>query len=141
MRVTMLLADAAQVVDNKLYVLGGGWSVTGPGPTPFAIALKIEVPWDQANRRHQIEIRLLDADGRLVSLPGLEGQGLIIAGEFEVGRPAGLPAGTPIDFAVALNPSGPVAFPQGGRFVFSLKIDDEHDEDWELGFTTRAASG
>ncbi len=32
MRVTMILADAAQVVDNNSYILGGGWSVTGPGP-------------------------------------------------------------------------------------------------------------
>ena len=32
----MLLCDAAQVADGKLYVLGGGWSMTGPDPVPSA---------------------------------------------------------------------------------------------------------
>ena len=31
-RVTMLLADFAQVADGKLTVVGGGWSLTGPEP-------------------------------------------------------------------------------------------------------------
>jgi hypothetical protein len=29
MRVTMMLADAAQVSEGKLYILGGGWSIAG----------------------------------------------------------------------------------------------------------------
>ena len=36
MKATLLLADAAQAAEGKLYVLGGGWSVTGPGPAPMA---------------------------------------------------------------------------------------------------------
>src|SRR5213078_2286630 len=63
LRATLLLADAAQAVEGKLYVLGGGWSVTGPQPVPMAIALKIDVPWDQANTRHSWRLELLDADG------------------------------------------------------------------------------
>jgi hypothetical protein len=30
MKVTMMRADAVQAVAGKLYILGGGWSVTGP---------------------------------------------------------------------------------------------------------------
>jgi hypothetical protein len=140
MRVTMLLCDAAQVVEGKLYVLGGGWSVTGPDPTSFAIALKVDVPWTEANRKHAIEVRLLDSDGHLATLPGAAGQGMIIAGDFEVGRPPGLPEGTAIDFPVVLQPAGPVPFPSGGRFIFSLSIDGKHEEGWELAFTTRPAA-
>ena len=44
----MLLCDAAQVADGKLFVLGGGWSLTGPDPVPSAIALKIDVDWHEA---------------------------------------------------------------------------------------------
>ncbi len=44
-KVTMLLCDAAQVSDGKLYILGGGWSMTGPDPVPSAVALKIDVYW------------------------------------------------------------------------------------------------
>ena len=39
----MMLCDAAQVADGKLYVLGGGWSLIGPDPMPSAIAMKIDV--------------------------------------------------------------------------------------------------
>src|SRR6185295_11764518 len=55
-KVTMLLADFAQVSDGKLTVVGGGWSLTGPEMTPFGIALLVQVPWDQANRRHTLRL-------------------------------------------------------------------------------------
>ncbi len=134
-----MLADAAQSVDNKLFILGGGWSVTGPGPTTMAIALKIEVPWDQTNRRHQWRIELVDADGQQALLPSPAGpQALVLTGDFEVGRPAGTPEGTPIDLALAVNLAA-VPFPADQRLVWKLWIDDDTDEDWELRFTTRPA--
>jgi hypothetical protein len=68
-KVTLLLADFAQVSEGKLNIIGGGWSVTGPFPVPSAIAAKIEVPWDQANRRHHIVVELTDEDGHIVSFP------------------------------------------------------------------------
>src|SRR5207244_3034585 len=120
MKVTMMLADAAQAIDNKLYILGGGWSIAGPQPTPFAIAMKLEVPWDQTNRRHQWDLELVSADGQPVLVETPEGeQALKISGEFEVGRPPGLAAGTPIDIALALS-SGPIPIPPGGRYVWRL---------------------
>jgi hypothetical protein len=69
-KVTLLLADHAQAVQNKLYVLGGGWSFTGPGPTVMAIAIKIEVPWSETNRTHELALRLIDEDAHPVSVPG-----------------------------------------------------------------------
>ena len=69
MKVTMLLADYVQVSDGKLTVVGGGWSLTGPEPTPFGIAILVHVPWDQANRRHTLRLELVDADGRAVTGP------------------------------------------------------------------------
>ena len=68
----MLLADFAQVADGKLTVVGGGWSLTGPEPTPFGIAILVHVPWDQANRRHTLRLELVDADGEPVTVPGDE---------------------------------------------------------------------
>src|SRR5437870_630823 len=67
MKVTMLLADSVQAVGGKLYILGGGWSITGP-PTPSGIAILIEVPWDQTNRKHPWKPELLDSDGEPVML-------------------------------------------------------------------------
>lgn len=137
MKVTLLLADAAQSVDNKLYILGGGWSVTGPEPVPFAIAMKVEVPWDRTNQRHRWTLRLVDADGQAVMVPTDQGSRPVeIAGEFEVGRPPGIPPGTPIDLSVAIN-SGPIPIPPGGRYVWRLSVDDEENDAWAVGFTTR----
>ena len=63
MKATLLLADYAQVADGKLTIVGGGWSVTGPEPAPFGIAILIQVPWDQANTRHSFSVELLDTSG------------------------------------------------------------------------------
>jgi hypothetical protein len=142
MRVTLLLADAAEAVNGKLYVLGGGWSVTGPGPVPFAIALKIEVPWDQANVRHELRLELLDSDGRPVLLqqePEGDATPLVIGGSFEVGRPPGLPAGTPLDSVLAVTFSNGLPLEPGSRFEWRLSIDDETRDDWRLAFYTRPA--
>ena len=137
MRVTLLLADFAQVADNKLYVMGGGWSVAGPGPTNMAVAIKVEVPWDQTNRPHEWRLELVDADGQPVARPTPEGdQPIMVSGEFEVGRPSGLTEGTPIDLPMAVNLAG-VPLPPGQRLVWTLWIDGESREDWELRFTTR----
>src|ERR1041385_762949 len=88
MRVTMMLADAPKESGGKLFILGGGWSVTGPAIPPSAVALKIDVPWDQANRRHVWVLELLSEDGDPVVI---EGEALRVDGEFEVGRPPGVP--------------------------------------------------
>lgn len=134
MRVTMLLADAAQEVNGKLYVLGGGWSVTGPDLPPMAIAIKLDVPWSAANERHTFVIDLVDQDGRPV--PAGDSPGVRVEGSFEVGRPAGLPAGSDIDFAfVVAIPPFPI---QPGRYSWRLAIDRETDEDWVRPFTVRA---
>jgi CDGSH-type Zn-finger protein len=69
MKVTMLLADAAQACEGKLNILGGGWSLTGPEPTPSAIAMLIEVPWSDTNRRHVWRLELVDSDGNEID-PG-----------------------------------------------------------------------
>jgi hypothetical protein len=68
-KVTILLADAAQAVNGKLYILGGGWSITGPEPTSMAIAIQIEVPWTDSNQRHTLRLALLNEDGRPVMVP------------------------------------------------------------------------
>jgi hypothetical protein len=141
MKVTIMLADAAQAVSGKLYVLGGGWSVTGPSPTAYAIALKVEVPWDETNKRHTLVLRLLDEDGRPVQVPAASGDqvALEIPADFEVGRPAGVLPGSPIDMPVVVN-IGPMPLPPGRRFVWRLFIDGRSDPAWEVGFATRPAA-
>ena len=134
MRVTMLLADAAQEVNGKLYVLGGGWSVTGPAVPPMSLAIKLDVPWSAAGSSHGFELALVDTDGRPVTA-GPE-QSVRVDGTFEVGRPTGLPPGSDIDFAFAVNvPPFPLA---SGRYAWQLSIDGETQADWLRPFQVRA---
>jgi len=139
MKVTMLLADAAQAVEGKLYVLGGGWSITGPEPTPSAIAVYIQVPWDRTNVEHGFRFDLVDSDGDSVELEtetGVE-EPITIEGSFEVGRPPGVKPGTSIDVPLAIT-VGPLPLPPGGRYEWRLSINEESHEDWRLPFSTRS---
>ena len=130
----MMLADAAQEVNGKLYVLGGGWSVTGPVLPPMALALKLDVPWSAANQEHEFLLVLVDADGHPVRV-GVDDGEVRAGGTFEVGRPPGLPAGTDIDFAFAVTvPSLPL---EPGRYAWQLWIDGETSEDWQRPFQVR----
>ncbi len=133
----MLLADAAQAAEGKLNVLGGGWSITGPGPVPSAIAMLIEVPWDRANMRYPWQIELVDSDGDPVLITGPMGdQPVKVDGELEVGRPPGVTPGTPLALPLAIN-LGPLPLPPGGRYEWRLTIGEESHEHWRLPFSTR----
>jgi hypothetical protein len=86
----LMIADAAQLVGGKLYVLGGGWDVlivTSPFPyrRRFALAASFKVPWMDTNTPHQVELKILDQDQTKVLFQ--------ISGALEVGRPLGIPAG------------------------------------------------
>jgi hypothetical protein len=138
MKLTMLLADAVQAVNGKLYILGGGWSIIGPEPTPSAIAIKVDVPWDEANTKHRFRLALIDSDGRPVTVPGPIGDLAVeIVGEFEAGRPPGLKAGTPLDVVLALN-IGPLPLHPDSRYVWRIWINEQTREDWEVSFSNRA---
>jgi hypothetical protein len=141
MKVTMLLADAAQAVGGKLYVLGGGWSLTGPAPTPMAIAIKIDLPWDRSNMKHHFRLELVDSDGHPVKVP-LEPDGepepLLVDGEFETGRPPGLKPGTPLDVPLAFN-FGPVPLQPNKRYEWRFSFREYPEEEWSASFSTRSA--
>jgi hypothetical protein len=137
-----MLADSAQAVEGKLYILGGGWSVTGPQPVPMAIALKVDVPWDQSNTRHRWRLELVDADGQPVLLGGTEdeeGKLVEIEQEFEIGRPAGVKPGTALDFVVAINIQ-PLPLEPGRQYAWTLTIDGDSEDNWRLPFSTRPAA-
>ena len=119
-KITMLLADAAQQVGGKLYILGGGWSTTGSPTAPMAVAIKIEVPWDRTNVSHDWRLALVDADGRPVQTS--DDRAVEVSGQLEVGRPAGLPDGTPLDAPLGV-PFGSMPL-SPGRSEWRLEIQE-----------------
>jgi hypothetical protein len=123
----MLLCDYAEELGGKLYVLGGGWSQLYAlgGPSNIALAIKLSIPWTQANEPHDLAIRLLTEDGELVKSDA--GDDIELTGKIEVGRPAGLRAGTSLDMALAARFQGITLEP--GRYRFDLEIDGTVLED------------
>lgn len=121
----MLLCDAAESVNGKLYILGAGWSqlLLPDFPTNMALAVKLAVPWDRANDPHRVTARLIDADGNEVSVPGPE-EPIEVKSEVtvETGRPAGLAPGTSLDAPLVFNFRG-LALP-AGSYVWEVTIDD-----------------
>jgi hypothetical protein len=137
MKVTLMIADFARVANGKLDVIGGGWSMmNAQGPFGFFVAALFQIPWDQTNAKHTFKLELLDADGQGVPIPS--GETVRAEGEFEVGRPAGLRPGTPVD-APLVVPFGPLELEEG-RYELRLTIDDETKEDWFVAFTVRHAA-
>lgn len=137
MKLTVLLADSAQAVGGKLYILGGGWSITTAPTPPSAIAIKIDVPWEEANRRHRLKCVLFDEDARPVTVATPTGdKPLEISADFEVGRPAGLKLGSSIDLALAFN-IGSLPLQAGRVYLWRFFIDERTEEDWQLQFSTR----
>jgi hypothetical protein len=138
MRVTMMLADHAQVSDGKLFIAGGGWSSAGPGPIPCGIALLFHVPWQQTNERTAFMLRLLDEDGR--PFPGADSPGepsIEAGGQIEAGRPPGMAPGAEINVPVAFNTV--LQLPPGRRFTWVLEINGRADDAWRVSFATRNA--
>lgn len=132
-RVTMMLADSAQVADGKLFILGGGITAVGPRPQPMGVAIRIEVPWDRANIPHQWRLELLDEDGHPLMI---RDKPLVVHGRFEAGRPAGLKPGTPLSVPLAINfPNVPAL--QGKSYTWQLSIDGATHLDWRQRFHMR----
>ncbi len=129
----MLIADAAQVADGKLYILGGGLSVVGPAPQPIGVAIRLEVPWDRANVAHEWRIELLDEDGH----PLMIGERpLVVQGNFETGRPVGSRPGTPLSVPLAINFQA-IPLTPGKSYIWQLSISGETHSDWRQSFSVR----
>ena len=132
-----MLADSAQAVNGKLYILGGGWSITNASNVTMSIAIKLEVPWIEANTRHNLKITLVTEDE--IPVKTEDGRNCEAQGDFEVGRPAGLRSGTPLDVTLAVNIARLNLSPDS-RYVWRCFIDDNTRDDWQLSFSTRPAA-
>jgi hypothetical protein len=115
----LILADSAQVAGNKLYLLGGGWdrlSLNKDVPQHFAIAVSIQVPWNETNRRHTFEIEVLSEDKNTEEIKSIAKMG----GQFEVGRPAGIPTGRDQRIQLAIDMTLKIDSPGTKRIVASI---------------------
>jgi len=123
MDATLILCDYAEAINGKLYIMGGGWTICPPGPRFMAVAIRINVPWEETNTKHQLNLFLQDGEGNAISL-GEPPMPVEKSGEFEVGRPPGIPQGTEMDFTAVLGFINLPLLPDTG-YRWQLEISGE----------------
>jgi hypothetical protein len=113
----LLVADRAEAVNGKLYVLGGGWDritlPAYPGAANFDVALGVMVAYTETNERHEFQLTLEDDDNHVVLGP--------ISGQFELGRPPGIRPAQAQRFMVAVR--GPFPLQQAGCYHWIASLD------------------
>ncbi len=115
-----MLADAAQVQNGKLYVLGGGFDTISVRSTPvvhpnLSLAMVAEVGPDERQRDLDLTIRLLDEDGGEI---GVEAKG-----KLRVGAPPNLPPGSPSVVPI-VSPFRNIPFPEAKGYAFVVTMND-----------------
>lgn len=135
--IVMLLADSAVVSEGKIFMLGGGWSITSAPTPPFAVVVKIEVPWNETNERHTLSLELLNDDYTAVTISSGEQEvALVATGQFEMGRPPGVAKGTALDLPIVFSFQSLNLQPDH-RYVWRLSIDASPEQVRTLVFSTR----
>ncbi|MGA9725822.1 MAG: hypothetical protein WBQ86_25440 [Candidatus Binatus sp.] len=95
-----LLADAAQAVGGKVFVLGGGWNLfraaSYPAPVQLAIAIGLGFSSDEVGIKYPLNVVIADEAGVPV-VPEMKGQ-------VETGQPApDVPKTASVKIPVAIN--------------------------------------
>ncbi len=95
-----LLADAAQAVGGKIFVLGGGWNLfrvaNYPAPVHFAIAMGLGFTSDEVGTKFPLNVVIADEAGVPI-IPEMKGQ-------VETGQLApDLPKAASVKIPVAIN--------------------------------------
>jgi hypothetical protein len=116
-----MLADAAQVANGKLFILGGGWARLTTESLPvsrsYELAVRVVIPWNETNRKHSFELHMVDEDGKHLLEP-------TVRADVSVGRPVQLKEGT--DQVVPLTLRLPnVRLEKEGRYAFTLNHDGQ----------------
>jgi hypothetical protein len=112
-----LLADAAQAVGGKIFVLGGGWNVfrsaNYPAPVQFAVAIGIGFEASEIGVRYPVKIVIADEAGIPV-VPEMSGQ--IETGQLAPDFPKGLAVKLPVAWNVNF------AVPRAGRYAIVVTV-------------------
>ena len=116
----LILADSAEVVGGKLYLMGGGWDRltvhSQPAKKNLAVALALRVPWHETNRQHAFRIDMTDEDGSQI---------VSVNGATEVGRPAGIPPGQPQLVQLVVNFDATLK--RLGTYVITARVNDSQE--------------
>ena len=113
----VILADRAEAVNGKLYMMGGGWDrmwvADFAQPQSISMAIGILVPWNATNQPHHLTIRMESQDAIELATLGLN---------FNAGRPATL--GQAESQRITLAFQAAIPLPGPGTYVIKALIND-----------------
>lgn len=113
----LMLADRAEAVNGKLYMVGGGFdrafTMNLAGGVDIDVAFGILVDYLETNQRHRFSLVLENEDNHVVLGP--------IEADFEVGRPPGMVPGQSQRVVYVVR--GPFPIPRYGGYHWSLTLD------------------
>jgi hypothetical protein len=112
----LILADHAEAVNGKMYLMGGGWDRRTVAdfrqPQTFAVAVGILIPWTETNRPLQLVVALTDLDGAPIAPP--------LQTQLTAGRPANAKPGQKLRYMLAVNFQ--TGIPRPGEYVVDARI-------------------
>jgi hypothetical protein len=113
----LIIADRADVVGGKLYLMGGSFNRIQPPQFPFrlilGIAVGVRVPVHESDAQHHLEVTISPIDeAPLVKLEG----------RIATGRPPGL---RNIDVLVPMAFNLEVVFQKAGEYVLKAVVDGQ----------------
>jgi hypothetical protein len=125
----LLVADRAEVVNGKLYLMGGSWDRLRPAKFPYGmvlgIAVGVRIPYVETDDVHTVAIAVEHEEQRLV---GFEAK-------LTTGRPPGMRG---MDMLVPMAFNIPVSIPGPGQVVVRADVDGRNGRRHEIRAMERA---
>jgi hypothetical protein len=127
----LILADAVEVLNGKLYMMGGGWDSISAGSIESAVQISfacgVSVAWGERDDEHSLQLSVVDLDGTPVETP-------LVAG-FKTGSSPLAERGSfgHVPFAV----KGSFTFPKHATYSIVAELDGRPDSVRKLQFHLR----
>src|SRR5438105_1720569 len=117
----LLLADHAEAINGKLYLMGGAWDRLAltdfSQPQKFSLALGILIPWSGAEEQFHLTLTIETEDGQVVQT---------FNADVVQGRPAIAVPGQSFRALLALN--GGMVIPAPGTYRVVARLSSGHEK-------------
>ena len=124
----LILADRAEVLNGKLYMMGGAWDhifvANIEQPVDINLTCCALVPYSETDDMHTMEIAITDPDGGAVHPP--------FSVSFKTGRPPDLERGAFTRVPIAAGAR--IKFPKYDCYTVAAVVDDRPDSGRRLAF-------
>ena len=114
----LMLSDHAEVVNGKLYMLGGGYDrryiSDVKQPVTLGTVVSVLVPWNLTNQSHTVKLRIETEDGRML--------GQEVQGNLNVGRSVQAISGQQFRVMAVINFT--LTLPQLGAYRIIATLDN-----------------